>query len=82
MQRFASVKLWKNWGNNMEFIIPLLLYAIAGLTAMVVLQGRAHKAYRAQMDAKINLLLAELRAAETKLIKGDDQFARYLRESG
>lgn len=64
----------------MEFIITLLLCAIAGLTAMVILQGRAHKAYRAQMDAKINSLLAELRAAETKLINRDEKIARYLRE--
>ena len=66
----------------MEFIIPLLLCAIAGLTVMVVLQGRAHKAYRAQMDAKINSLIAELRAAETKLVKEGERLARYLRESG
>lgn len=66
----------------MEFIIPLLLCAIAGLTAMVVLQSRAHKAYHAQMDAKINSLLAELRAAETKLVKENERLARYLRECG
>jgi len=80
MQHFVSAKLWKNWGNNMEFIILLLLCAIAGLTAMVI--GRAHKAYRAWADAKIDALMAELRAAETAAIKGGETLNRYLRECG
>ena len=64
------------------YILYLLLSAVAGLVWLSIIQARAHKAYRAQMDAKINSLLAELRAAETKLIKENERLARYLRECG
>lgn len=74
----------------MEYIIFYgLLSALATITWMYVGQNRyisrqerAHKAYREWADAKINAVMAELRAAETKLINCDEKIARYLRESG
>ena len=64
------------------YIFYLLLSAVAGLAWLSIVQARAHKAYRAWADVKIDALMAELRAAETAAIKGDKKLNRYLRECG
>lgn len=64
------------------YILYLLLSAVAGLAWLSIVQARAHKAYRAWADAKIDALTDELRAAETAAIKGGETLNRYLRECG
>ena len=72
----------------MEYIIIyVLLSALATLAWIYVGQNRyisrqerAHKAYRDWADAKINAVMAELRALETKSIQGDEVLSRYLSE--
>lgn len=49
-------------------VIYLLLSAVAGLVGLSIVQARAHKAYRAWADAKIDALTAELVAAENQLL--------------
>ena len=64
------------------YILYLLLSAVAGLVWLSIVQARAHKAYRAWADAKIDALTDELRAAETAATKGDKKLNSYLRECG
>lgn len=64
------------------YILYLLLSAVAGLVWLSIVQARAHKAYRIWADAKIDALMAELRAEETAAIQGDETLNRYLRECG